>query len=181
LRFLTAWIYDKTCSLERQQKADKFLEPYETPMNRPICFSIALAILVLCSSLLVLRSPILSWAIVEEPYFPMGTVITWLGLIALSATVLLSGKPAKEQSSWLEHGLAWGKWTCLAATLLWLPLSVFLAGNLAFVFDSRQGFQGSVVAAKTFWLYSFTLLVLPTALALFTFLMYLYRRFRRSS
>lgn len=49
--------------------------------------------------------------------------------------------------------------TLIILGILWAPLSFLLAGNLAFTFSEKEGFQGSQDAMLWFWRLSYSIAI----------------------
>jgi len=79
---------------------------------------------------------------------PLGTWITWAGMISLPLTVYWGiiefRKPTKKLNKILSRLLK----TTITLGVLWLPISFFLAGNLSFTFSEKLSFQGGQAAMR---------------------------------
>jgi len=98
---------------------------------------------------------------------PLGTWITWAGMISLPLTVYWGiiefRKPTKKLNKILSRLLK----TTITLGVLWLPISFFLAGNLSFTFSEKLSFQGGQAAMRWFWRLSYgiaitTVMILAT-------------------
>lgn len=125
-------------------------------MNRiTIYFYLALVITVSVVTLLVTGSPLLNMSLNKAQSFPLGTLITWAGMISLPLTVYWGlaalRKPSGRTNRWLSIVLK----TCIALGLFWAPIAYLLAGNWSFSFAERETFQGGQEAMKWFWRLSY--------------------------
>lgn len=114
--------------------------------------------LVLTLTVLILLgtgSSLLTTALDGNNKVPLGTPITWTGMIALPLTVFLGvgalRKPATKFDGFLSVLLK----VVIVLGLLWAPLSYLLAGNLSFSFTERETFQGGQAAMRWFWRLSY--------------------------
>lgn len=54
---------------------------------RKLLFITALAVIAICAYLLITGSPLLLRSLADDIYVPLGTFITWIGLIALPLSI----------------------------------------------------------------------------------------------
>ncbi|MDJ0916342.1 MAG: hypothetical protein QNJ05_01175 [Woeseiaceae bacterium] len=86
----------------------------------------------------------------------MGTLVTWGGLSALPAALVLA-KPG-----WLNHAYAFCMRAALLLAVMWGLVSYLLADNWSFNFGANsEGFRGSSAAGRVFWFYSLLVLSAP--------------------
>ncbi len=100
--------------------------------------------------LLVSGSPALTVSVVEG--LPLGTPLTWAGLVSLPL-MALSGVPALRRPSDRRARIYAAIFkACLALAALWGIVSFLLAGNWSYSFtSSATGFRGSTRAAPYFF------------------------------
>lgn len=129
---------------------------------RTLLFTIALANLLVSLYLLISGSSLLELPLGKDGGFPLGTLITWLGLIALPAAIY-TGLGALHRSG----NKATGWYRKIIKALIFLAASwgfacYYLAGNWAFNFSgSAPSFRGSAKAAPYFWYYTTLVALLP--------------------
>lgn len=122
---------------------------------RKIYFVIFLVCTMLSLVLLVTGSPILTIGIGANNEVPLGTFITWVGLISLPATIFFGSKELRKPNTKWNKVLAFSLKIFLILALLWIPISFLLAGNLSFSFSERETFRGGQLAMKLFWRLSY--------------------------
>ncbi len=114
-------------------------------------FLISLCVFLLCSYLLVTASPALEYPLGENETVPLGSFITWAGLMALPTSLYWGVGKFRKPHDFLHRSMAVGLKTLIALTLLWLPISFGLAGNMNFNFGQTETFQGGQTAMSLFW------------------------------
>ena len=105
--------------------------------------------------LLVNGSSILTLPLSNKKSIPLGTIITWVGMISLPLTVYWGVKELRKPSSKLNRILSGILKTVIILGILWVPISYLLAGNLSFSFSEKESFQGGQAAMKWFWRLSY--------------------------
>jgi hypothetical protein len=123
--------------------------------------------------LLVTASPVLEWAVSEDPYVPFGNILTWLALIALPMSLYFGIKRFRSPKTNIDRFYRMCMTIGISLGVLWYPVTWYLADNFSGSFGGNNGFRGSVVAGEYFW--SFTYLV--TAFPLFLLMIYQIERF----
>ena len=134
-------------------------------MTKPsLYFFACLLIFILVLSLLITGSSILTVPLYEGSSIPMGTPITWMGLIALPLTIYFGVGEFRDPKK--RHKLFNQLLTFFVGlAVLWVPISYLLAGNLSFSFSgTATGFQGGQLAMKLFWGYTYGIAILPLIL-----------------
>ncbi|MBO3118102.1 hypothetical protein J4050_15220, partial [Winogradskyella sp. DF17] len=86
---------------------------------------------------------------------PLGTFITWAGMIALPLSVYWGIKELRKPSEKLNRILSGFIKIIIILGILWVPISYLLAGNLSFSFSEKETFQGGQDAMKWFWRLSY--------------------------
>lgn len=121
-------------------------------MNKRKILLISSSVVTFCVIiLLVTGSSLLSKALDTSNSVPLGTFITWAGMISLPLTIYWSVKELRKPSKKLNKILSGFLKFIIILAILWLPLSYLLAGNLAFNFSEKRTFQGGQIAMKWFW------------------------------
>ena len=118
-------------------------------------------IVVIALFLLGTGSEILVQPIVKGVAIPLGTFITWIGIIALPLTILYGSKSMSNPSSRIEkifHKTL--KALCLLG-FSWGFVSYWLAANWSFNFSVREEFRGSPDAYEYFKIFTIILVLLP--------------------
>ena len=105
--------------------------------------------------LLITGSPILTISLAENANIPLGTFITWAGMISLPLTVYWGIHPLRHPKSTWHIALSIGLKVILALGILWVPIAYGLAGNISFTFSESETFQGSQLAMQWFWYLSY--------------------------
>jgi len=122
----------------------------------------ALAFLLLAVFLLLTGSPLLLIELLEGSGFPLGTLIVWLGMIAIPLVILtgFSGfyqPKTRQQKAWRRLLLGF-----LLLAICWGGIGYLLAGNWAYNFSgSSPSFRGSPEAGRYFWTFSYATVALP--------------------
>lgn len=123
--------------------------------KRNIWFTCTLALTVLTILLLVTGSPLLTLSLNSANSIPLGTFITWIGMICLPLSIYWGiqelRQPTRKASMILSNTLK----CIIILGILWVPISYFLAGNLSFSFTEKETFQGGQFAMKWFWRLSY--------------------------
>ena len=123
--------------------------------RRKVWFFIFLIVTLITIVLLVSGSSLLTLALDNDDSVPLGTFITWAGMMSLPLTVycgiLQFRKPTKRINKLLAGTLK----ILIVLAFFWLPLSYILAGNLSFSFTQKEAFQGGQMAMKWFWRLSY--------------------------
>jgi hypothetical protein len=111
--------------------------------------------------LLITGSKLLVVPVCERHHLPLGTIITWLGLVALPLSIL-----ASSENLWNKR--SFGKWyafalkLCITLSLCWGFISYLLSGKWNFTFSgSSPTYVGSGEAGEHFWMITYTIAALP--------------------
>jgi hypothetical protein len=127
-------------------------------MNRKRTYFIITLILTLISlSLLISGSSVLTMPLDREGTIPLGTLITWAGMISLPATVYWGIGALRKPTGKVNRLLSGFLKIILLLGVLWVPISYFLAGNLSFSFSEKESFQGGQQAMQWFWRLSYAI------------------------
>lgn len=129
---------------------------------RKVLLLIALALLFLAVFMLITGSPLLLTELSEGSGFPLGTLIAWLGMIAIPLVILtgfsgLYRPKTRQQKAWRRLLLGF-----LLLAICWGGIGHLLAGNWAYTFSgSSPSFRGSSEAGRYFWIFSYATVALP--------------------
>lgn len=137
--------------------------------KRWFLFWLSIIVIIVVAILLLSGSEILVKPVLKDSTIPWGTLLTWLGMVALPSAIYLGlkkiHKPITNTESFIRIALK----TTIWLAILWVPISYLLSGNLAFTFSNKPGFQGGQTAMKLFWYYNIYLVVYPLVLLLIYF------------
>lgn len=122
---------------------------------RKVYFLSSLLITLLVIALLVTGSKFLTVALDKDATIPLGTFITWAGIIALPQTVYWGVYGLRTPNNKLHKLLSILLKTCIVLGILWVPISYLLAGNISFTFTEKVTFQGGQSAMRWFWRLSY--------------------------
>ena len=123
--------------------------------RRKIYFYGALILTLSVIILLATGSSLLTIALANDKSIPLGTLITWIGMISLPLTIYWGVKELRKPSSKLNRILSGFLKIIIISGILWVPISYLLAGNLSFTFSEKESFQGGQVAMRWFWRLSY--------------------------
>lgn len=125
--------------------------------KRKIYFYTSLGVTLGVLVLLVSGSSILAIAWEGYESVPLGTPITWLGMISFPLTIYWGVKDLRKPTRILNKVLSGILTFIIVLGLLWVPISYLLAGNLSFSFSEKETFQGGQIAMKWFWALSYAI------------------------
>jgi heme/copper-type cytochrome/quinol oxidase subunit 4 len=123
--------------------------------RRKIYFYSALILTISIIVLLVTGSTLLTMALYNDKSIPLGTFITWTGMISLPLTIYWGLKELRKPSNKLNRILSGFIKTIIIFGILWVPISYLLAGNFSFTFSEKETFQGGQAAMRWFWRLSY--------------------------
>lgn len=136
--------------------------------RRKILFFCSLILTLIVVALLVTGSSLLTIALDHTNSIPLGTLITWAGMISLPFTIYWGIKELRKPSSGLYRILSGLLKLIMVLGILWVPISYLLAGNLSFSFSEKETFQGGQDAMRWFWRLSYGIAI-GTILTLIAF------------
>lgn len=110
---------------------------------------------IITISILVTGSSLLTIALDKTGKIPLGTFITWAGMVALPLTIYWGIRELRKPTKKLNVVLASLLKLLIILGVLWVPISYLLAGNLSFSFSEKETFQGGQIAMKWFWYLSY--------------------------
>jgi len=123
--------------------------------KRKIYFYCFLILTISVIVLLVTGSSLLTIALFNQESIPLGTLITWAGMISLPLTIFWGIKELRQPSNKLKRILSGFLKVIIVLGILWVPISYLLAGNLSFSFTEKETFRGGQDAMKWFWRLSY--------------------------
>lgn len=132
--------------------------------NRKRWFIGSLVILAAAAFLLITGSSILVISISRTPFIPLGTFITWLGLISLPLSIYSGIGNLRDPSRRIDKYFASILTGLIILSVLWAPICYFLAGNFSFSFTEKGEFQGGQLAMSIFWYFSYFMAAAPVML-----------------
>jgi hypothetical protein len=119
--------------------------------KRKTYFFCALIVTISALALLITGSSLLTMALDKKKTIPLGTFITWSGIISLPVTIYWGIKELRQPSKKRNIVLARFLKIIIILGILWVPISYLLAGNLSFSFSNKESFQGGQYAMRWFW------------------------------
>lgn len=123
--------------------------------RRKIYFYSALILTLSTIILLLIGSSLLTLALDRDKSIPLGTLITWTGMISLPLTIYWGIKEMRKPSGKFNKFLSGFLKIIIISGMLWAPISYLLAGNLSFSFSEKETFQGGQTAMRWFWILSY--------------------------
>lgn len=149
--------------------------------HQKIRFIVWLFVFLSALALLFTGSPSLEYVLLKKPYLPFGTLISWLGMIALPMAIYWGSKKLRNPVNRINRFLSRILNILIVLAILWAPICFLLAGNPAFNFSEVEGFQGGQAAMRLFWAYSYGLPLICILLLLVFWLTAVVRKLRRNS
>lgn len=122
--------------------------------KRKLFFWLSLLVFLGSLYLLITGSTLLNYALDDNDSFPLGTLITWAGMISLPLCILLGVKKLRKPSTGFYRFLSLMLKLSLLLGILWAPVCYLLAGNWNYSFSEKEAFQGGQTAMRIFWRYS---------------------------
>lgn len=123
--------------------------------KRQTYFYSALILTLSVIILLASSSSLLTLTLDNKQTIPLGTFITWAGMISFPLTLYWGVKELRKPSKRLNSILSAFLKIIIVLGILWVPLSYLLAGNISFTFSEKETFQGGQVAMRWFWRLSY--------------------------
>lgn len=128
------------------------------------------------ASLLFAGSELLGWAVISEPYVPLGNILTWLAVIALPLGLYLGVKRIPMPQSKFDRVFKVLVIAAIALGILWYPVSWYLADNFSGSFGGGGTFRGSARAGKYYWFYTYAVVGYPLILWVLHLILRLFRK-----
>ncbi len=144
--------------------------------NRKLWFTISIIVFITASILLITGSSLMTLSLSQEANIPLGTFITWLGMISLPLSLYFGIGRLREPVSTTYKYLSYFLKGLIGLGVLWVPICFLLAGNIAFNFTEKAEFQGGQTAMRIFWYYSYALVCAPLLLWVTHGILGLFRR-----
>ncbi|MGC6431052.1 MAG: hypothetical protein ACON5F_08410 [Jejuia sp.] len=123
--------------------------------KRKLYFYISLILTISVIVLLFTGSPLLTMALDDDNSIPLGTFITWVGMISFPLTMYWGIAALRNPANTLQNILSGILKLLITLGILWVPISYLLAGNLSFSFTEKETFQGGQAAMCWFWRLSY--------------------------
>jgi len=123
--------------------------------RRKIWFFSSLIVTFSTIILLVTGSSLMMMGLDDANSIPLGTFITWAGMIALPLSVYWGIRELRKPSKKLNGILSKFLKVIITLGVFWVPISYLLADNLSFTFTEKETFQGGQEAMKWFWRLSY--------------------------
>ncbi len=125
-----------------------------------------LFVLVVAAYLLITASPLLTLSLDAAGTLPLGTFITWFGLIAFPSFLLfVTGELFAPTTKWARVFSKILKGIIFLA-FAWGPFCALLAGNWSYTFAEKSTFQGGQIAMTIFWYFNYFLVLAPVFVTL---------------
>lgn len=129
--------------------------------RRRILFYSLVIVIIVTTALLISGSPLLVKPLVSDPYIPLGTPITWLGIISLPLSFYLCIEKLRNPIDPITKYLSVILKFFLVLAVLWTPICYMLSGNFSNSFTEKAEFQGGQTAMKWFWRYTYSMVLGP--------------------
>ncbi|MHA7829792.1 MAG: hypothetical protein ACX93O_01745 [Flagellimonas sp.] len=138
-------------------------------------FFASLIIFITVTILLLTGSFVLTEPLYNGSTIPMGTPLTWLGIMSLPLAIYFGVERFRNPTKTYKLLSRILKFS-LTLAVLWVPVSYLLAGNLSFSFSEKEVFQGGQLAMKLFWGYTYGVVILPLILLIIHWVLKLLNR-----
>ena len=126
--------------------------------------------------LLITGSSLLIEPLYNGSSVPLGTIITWGGIISLPLSIYWGIKNLRNPKTHFNKLLSILLKATLFFALLWVLICYFLAGNLSFSFTETDTFRGGQLAMKWFWRISYATCVGPILILIIYWLSLLFKK-----
>ncbi|MCX2718131.1 hypothetical protein [Lentiprolixibacter aurantiacus] len=136
----------------------------------------ALIVFCLACYFLVTGSSVLLLSLSESNNIPLGTIITWLGIISIPLLFYFGVRRLRDPITKTERVFSILLKLSICLALLWVPISYLLAGNLSFSFSEKATFQGGQLAMKAFWFNAYFTAAAPVVLGIMFGLISLFQK-----
>ena len=121
----------------------------------------SLLVLICSAYLLITGSPLLVKPLLHQPIVPMGTLITWMGIIALPYCILYGISNLRQPTNRISKRYRTVLNVLIMLAISWGLVSYFLADNWSFTFKQQSDFRGSTRASPYFWHYTKIVVAAP--------------------
>ena len=129
--------------------------------KRKLYFLCAFFLFCTTSLLLITGSSLLTLSLNNSNTVPLGTFITWFGIIALPLTLYFGINEFENPSTKMTKMLVNLTKASITLAVLWIVISYILAGNISFTFSETNNFQGGQLAMKLFWINTYGTIIIP--------------------
>ena len=123
--------------------------------KRKTYFYTALILTLSVIILLVTGSSLLTMSLSSDQSIPLGTFITWAGMVSLPLTIYWSVNELRKPTKKINRIISAFLKIIIAFGILWVPIAYLLSGNLSFTFSEKNTFQGGQAAMRWFWRLSY--------------------------
>jgi len=120
-------------------------------VNRKLYFLVSIFITLVVLMLLITGSSVLNVNLAKQSSIPLGTFITWAGMVSFPLSLYWGIKRLRKPNGLLTRFLSSLLKIIIVMGILWVPISYLLAGNLSFSFSEKDTFQGGQTAMRWFW------------------------------
>ena len=140
-----------------------------------IIFYITFILFLIAAILLITGSPLLTKSLIRLKFIPLGTLITWIGMVSLPLSAYWGINQMRSPSTLIHLILSWCLKLIVGVSILWAPLSYFLAGNFSFTFSQCETFQGGQLAMRLFWYLSYGIVISTLTIVSFYWIQLIYK------
>ncbi len=146
--------------------------------KRRYWFFSSILIFIITIILLITGSSLLTTPLDKNNSIPLGTFITWTGLISLPLALYWGIKELRKPEGRLYTYLSIILKVTGVLAVLWMPICYLLAGNISFTFSEKESFQGGQLAMKWFWGFSYSLAIIPLVIFIIHLIYRTIKKFR---
>ncbi|MAD96378.1 MAG: hypothetical protein CMB99_03530 [Flavobacteriaceae bacterium] len=148
-------------------------------MKRGFLFFIYLSITLIILFLFATGSSLLTLSLNEAKTVPLGTFLTWFGIMALPRTIYWGSRSLRDPEDQWSRVLSKILNVLLCLTVLWLPIAYLLSGNMATNFTGNtETFQGGPTAMNIYWYLTYGLPIASILILLAYWIGMLVKKFR---
>ena len=133
--------------------------------KRKLWFIGSLIVFVTAAVLLITGSSVLTLSLSQKANIPLGTFITWFGIISLPLCFYYGIRRLREPGTSVDKYFGLLLKGLMGLAILWMPICFLLAGNMSFTFTEKAEFQGGQLAMRIFWFFSYFMVAGPIAFA----------------
>jgi len=109
--------------------------------NRKLYFLVSIFITIVVLMLLITGSSVLNVNLAKQSSIPLGTFITWAGMVSFPLSLYWGIKRLRKPNGLLTRFLSSLLKIIIVMGILWVPISYLLAGNLSFSFSEKDQFK----------------------------------------
>ena len=148
-------------------------------MDRKIISYISLLIFLAGVYFIITGSSILGEPVFKGTDFLYGTLITWISLSAFPLSIVTGIKNICSPATKANKIFRLLFRVLIIMSALWGFVSFFLANNWNFIFESKSGFRGGILASQIFWIYTALCVLMPIILLISYIIYRLYISIRK--